>query len=113
MKTIEKMVNNYNARNLITEPSHRKVTAVGLLLLVAATSGCGSIAGSVAREILYGNEHSEDRSFCEKSCSERTGDAYSVCYTECMSLQRRKRREEKSEREQAETLRNLMAPKNR
>ena len=97
----------------VTKSGHRKVSAVGLVLFSVVISGCSLTPGSMVREILYGNEHSEDRSFCEKSCSGRKGDAYSVCYTECMSLQSRKRREEESEREQAGILRNLSAPKNR
>jgi len=86
---------------------------VGLLLLTMAIIGCGSIARSVARSVLHGQESAQDRSLCEKSCSDRTGDAYSLCYTECLSLQERKRQDKTREMEHEDALRSLKTYKDR
>ena len=83
------------------------IAVVGLLLFTGPISGCGVIGGIVANSIVHNQESAQDRSICKEICSERTGDAYSVCYNDCVSLQEKKRKDQIREREQEESFRNL------
>ena len=43
------------------------IAAAGLLLFTASIIGCGSIATSVARSMVYDLESAQDRSFCRRA----------------------------------------------
>jgi hypothetical protein len=62
-----------------------------MLMIALTSSGCGTIGGIVAGNIVSNRERAEDDRFCEKRCADLKGDDYTRCHRLCISDERDRR----------------------
>jgi len=79
-----------------------RATVYCSVLLALTMSGCGTIGGIVAGNIISNHERAEDDRFCEKRCSDLKGDDHTRCHRLCISEERDRRLMDRGERDRKE-----------